>query len=102
MNTHTSANSHTVPSPRACEGLCSLQIEPKAKGSEVDGTLRGKKKNNNVMVSLLWVFSGYCNSFGPQILVILFSEAAELQVIAFGKSQIADGFCSDQIYFNSQ
>lgn len=55
-----------------------------------------------MVVSLLCAFSGYYNGFGPQILVILFSEAGELQVIAFGKSQIADGFSSDQIYFNSQ
>lgn len=54
------------------------------------------------MISLLRTFSGCCNGFGPQILGTVFHEAEKLQVIAFGKSQIAADFSSDQIYFNSQ
>lgn len=55
------------------------------------------------MISLLRTFSGCCNGFGPQILgIFFFHEAEKLQVIAFGKSQIAADFSSDQIYFNSQ
>lgn len=54
------------------------------------------------MISLLWALSGCCNGFGPQIPATVFPEAAQLQVIAFGKSQIADDFSSDQICFNSQ
>lgn len=54
------------------------------------------------MISLLWAFFRLlCNGFGPQIPGTVFPEAAQLQVIAFGKSQIADDFSSDRICFNS-
>lgn len=96
--TLTSLPTHTLsPLPAPGRGCMGSKLSPGQKEVRLMGLWE-----KNVMISLLWAFSGCCNGLGSQIVVILFSEAAKLQVIAFGKSQIADGFFSDQIYFNSQ
>lgn len=54
------------------------------------------------MIRLLWASWGRSNGLDPHSLQTLFLEAAKLQVIAFGKSPVADSISSDQICFNSQ